>query len=70
MDMNRLITMIVNLFVRKAVNTGVNKGIDFAARRGKAPAEMTPGERSQAQDARELAKRARKAARLTRRIGR
>jgi hypothetical protein len=66
MDLNRILSMISRIFVRKAVN----KGIDYAARRGKDPAQMTPAERKQAGDARALAKRARQAARITRRMGR
>ncbi len=70
MDLNRIINMIVNIFVRKGVNWGVNKTIDLAARRGKSPAEMTQADHQQANHARDMVKRARKAARLTRRIGR
>ena len=44
MDLNRLINMIVRLFMRK----GVNAGINFAANRGKDPKDMTPEERQQA----------------------
>ena len=65
-----LTAMIINTFVRKAVNTGITKGIDYAARRGKAPAQMTDADRDQARSARDLAKRAGKAARITRRLGR
>lgn len=64
MDVNRLITMLTRMFVRTAVDTS----IDFAARRGKPEAEMTPEERKQAKSARELAQRAQKAARLGRRF--
>lgn len=66
MDMNRIFTMFSRIFVRKAVN----KGIDVATRRGKAPAEMSAAERKQAADARAMIKRARQAARITRRLGR
>ena len=66
MNASRLINMVLRIFMRKAVN----KGIDMAANRGKSPAEMTPEEREQAQQAKQTAKKARKLARLARRIGR
>ncbi len=68
MDLNRIINMIVNTFVRRAVNGAINTGIDYAARRGKAPEDMTPEERAQAQDAKKTAQRARKMQRATRRL--
>lgn len=70
MNLNQIINLITRIFVRKAVNSGINKGIDFAARRGKAAKDMTPAEHAQANSAREMAKKARKAARVTRRLGR
>jgi hypothetical protein len=70
MDLNQIINMITRMFVRKAVNKGINKGIDFAARRGKSPAAMSAADHKQANSARDIAKRARKAARITRRLGR
>lgn len=70
MDLNRLINMIVNIFVRRAVNSGINKGISHFAGKGKPAGQMTPQERSQAAKGREMQKRARQAAKLTRRLGR
>ena len=64
MDWNRLFNMLSRMFLRKAVN----KGISYAARRGKDEAEMTPAERKQAKSAKEMAQRAQKAARLGRRM--
>ncbi len=66
MNINRIINMLLRMFMRKAVN----KGIDMAARRGKPPAEMTPEERAQAQIAKQTAGKAQKLARLARRMGR
>jgi len=66
MNINRIINMLLRMFMRKAVN----KGIDMAARRGKPPAEMTPEEREQAQIAKQTAGKAQKLARLARRLGR
>lgn len=70
MDLNQLVSMITRIFIRKAVNMGINKGIDVAARRGKSPEQMTAADHDQARSTRDLAKRARKAARTTRRLGR
>ncbi|MBA3911316.1 MAG: hypothetical protein C0524_15955 [Rhodobacter sp.] len=64
MDLNRLIGMLTRIFVRSAVNTG----IDYAARKGKPEDEMSPEERKQAQSAKAMADKARKAARLGRRF--
>ncbi len=64
MDMNRLISMLTRMFVRKAVQTGV----DYAARKGKPEAEMTPEERAQAKSAKAMADKAQKASRLARRF--
>ncbi len=66
MNANQIINMLLRMFMRKAVN----KGIDMAARRGKPPAEMTPEERAQAQIAKQTAGKAQKLARLARRMGR
>jgi len=66
MDLNGLFNMLVKMFIRSAVNTGV----DYAARRGKPEAEMTPEERDQAKKARDLADRAREVQKVTRRLWR
>lgn len=64
MNFKALQRMLIGMVMGKIVN----KGIDYASRRGKPEAEMTPAERVQAQKARQMAKRARKAARITRRL--
>ena len=70
----------INIFAREvmrnatrlAVAFGIKKGIDLLANRGKDPAQMTPTERAAAaktqQTAREAVKRARQAARITRKL--
>lgn len=68
MDLNRLIQMLMRMFLRKAVNKGIRSATDYASRRGKPPAEMTPEERAQAARAKELADKAKKMARLGRRL--
>lgn len=70
MNAQQLISMIVNIVTRRLISLGFNKGIDFAARRGKPKEQMSASDRKQAKDAREIAKRARQAAKITRRLGR
>jgi hypothetical protein len=64
--MDRIINMIINQVIRRFVNVGVNKGINHLATKGKA-APLTP---AQTNAARDTAKRARQAAKITRRLGR
>ena len=68
MDLNRIIQMIVNTLLRRFMGRAINTGIDYAARRGKAAGDMTPAEREQARSAKDLAQKARKVSRLTRRF--
>lgn len=66
--MERFLTQILNMVMRKLMHRGLNAGIDHLSRRGKTPQQMTPEEREQARKARDLAQKAQKAARLTRRL--
>ncbi|MEJ6478866.1 MAG: hypothetical protein QNL92_09330 [Octadecabacter sp.] len=66
MNADRIISMIL----RRLMNTGINKGINLAANRGRDPNDMTDEERTQAKQARDNAKRGRKAMQMGRRIGR
>ena len=66
MDLNGLFNLLTRMFLRKAVDAGV----DYAARRGKPESEMTPEERDQARKARDLAQRAKEISRVTRRFWR
>ena len=66
MNTDKIIQMVLNMFVKKAVNSG----IEMAARRGKPDQEMTPAEREQAKKGRELASHAKKFANIMRRLGR
>ncbi|MDF2140016.1 hypothetical protein [Paenirhodobacter sp. CAU 1674] len=68
MTLDRLITTAINTIMRRLLNLGITKGIDMAAGKGKSQAQMTPEERKQAQNARAAVKRARQAARITRRL--
>ncbi len=68
--MDRLIQMIINAVMRQVINRGVKSGIDYATRGGKPQNLMTPEERDQAKGAKDMAKRARQAANLAKRLGR
>ena len=68
--MDRIISMIINAVIRQFVSRGVKAGIDHVAGKGKPASLMTPEEKSQSQDAKQAAKRARQAANLARRLGR
>lgn len=66
MDLNGLFRMLSQKFLHRAVDAG----IDYAARRGKPEAEMTPEEREQAKNGREMAQRAKEISKVTRRLWR
>jgi hypothetical protein len=68
MNMNGLINMVLRRLFRQVMNRGIAGGIDMAAGKGKPKAEMTHEERQQAAGAKQTAKRARQAARLSRRM--
>ena len=68
MDLNRLINMLMSMFMKKIVNVAVDKGVEYAARRGKPEAEMSDAERAQAQAGREMADRTKQVRNATRRI--
>ena len=77
MNLNRIVNMILNVVVRRVVNLLVNHGFQFFARRGGSQAtadqprpdqaELSPADRALQRD---VAKRARFAARTMRRLGR
>ena len=69
MNFNRILKMLTAVFLRRAVNRSIRKAVGPA--RGAKPADgMSPQERAQTRTARQTAKRARQAARITRRMGR
>lgn len=70
MTLSQLWNMVLRIFIRKGVNWGINQGMRHMARGAKGQGTPGPADQAQARQARDLAKRARKAARLTRRIGR
>jgi hypothetical protein len=64
--MDRFLQSLLNMFLRRFMNTAISKGIDYAASGGKSHAEMTAAERDQAKQARQMAKRARQVSRFGR----
>ncbi|MFN3938390.1 MAG: hypothetical protein ACK4KW_12530 [Gemmobacter sp.] len=84
MKLDQLINMFTRMITRRLMNAGIRKGTGMLARTGggggTAPkgqarsgpdgAPMTPAQRAQADKLRQAAKQARKAARITRRMGR
>lgn len=68
MDWAKLLQSLLNMVMRRAVQTGVMKGVEMLASKGKTPEEMTPAERQAAKEARKAAKRARQALGVVRRL--
>ena len=67
MSLQSIINTLTRMVSRRALNWGINKGIDRIAKSGGKPDKVSA---KQAKDMRTAVKRARQAARLTRRIGR
>lgn len=68
--MDRIINMIINQVIRRFVNIGIDKGFAHFSSKGKPATQMTKADHAQAQSGRDMAKRARQAAKITRRLGR
>ncbi len=68
MDWGKLLTPVLRMFGRAAADAALRHGPELIAGKGKSRAEMTAAERRQAKAGRDLVKRARKAARLGRRV--
>jgi hypothetical protein len=69
MDLNRIFSMALRMVVRRLLTMAIGKGVQLANRTGTS-APSSPADAAQQAEARDLARRARKAARLTRRLGR
>ena len=69
MNIERLMSMFIRLFMRKVMSRSIDAGIDYTTgRRGKA--EASPEDRARARSAKQMAKKARQGAKIARRIGR
>lgn len=63
-----MLNMIMNMLFRRVINTGITKGINHFANKGKPAGDTTPQDKAQAKQARELGKRARQASRIGKRL--
>lgn len=73
MNLNQIFNMLARMVTRRAVNWGMNKGIGHVSKRmggTTAKGQPTSAANKQARNMREATKRARQAARITRRMGR
>lgn len=68
MDWMRLLSPILRILGRATLDTAMRRGPDLIAGKGKPASQMTPAERQQARNTRTLVKKARQAARITRRL--
>lgn len=66
--MDRFLQKLLSQFLGRLMSRAIDTGISYAARRGKDPAEMTDAERAQAQSGQDLAKKARKISRASRKL--
>jgi len=66
--MERLIQQLINRFLGRLMNRAIDSGISYVARRGKDPAELTAAENEQARAGQDLAKKARKISRASRKL--
>jgi hypothetical protein len=70
MTLDRFFNMVVNVVTRRLINSGINKGLNWFSRRGAPGSPVIPADVKHRQQARETARRARQAAKITRRLGR
>jgi hypothetical protein len=72
MDLSKLIQMIVNTILKRVINQGVSMGINAGMKAmpgtKKTQDPLTPEEQDQARLAKDMARRARQAAKLTRKF--
>lgn len=70
MGADRLINMVVRMFLRKVIGRGMDAGLDRMARSNKNKPSSPEGDRAQKEQGRDMAKRGRSAMRVVRRISR
>lgn len=66
--MDRMLQQLLNRFLGRLMNRAIDTGISFVANRGKDPAQMSETERQQARAGQDLAKKARKMSRASRKL--
>ena len=66
--MDRMIQQLINRFLGRLMNRAINTGITYVANLGQDPAQMTEAERRQAAAGKDLAKKARKMSRASRKL--
>lgn len=66
--MDRMIQQLLNRLLGRLMNRAVDKGISYVANRGRDPSQMTEEERAHARAGQELAKKARKVSRASRKL--
>ena len=70
MNMNQVVNMITRLVLRRAIKTGIDAGVNLAAKRRGGDPQNPEAAKHQGAQGKQTAKRARQAMRLSRRIGR
>lgn len=66
--MDRFIQRLISQFLGKLMNRAISGGISYVASRGKGRSEMTDGERQQVDAGQDLAQKARKVSRASRKL--
>ncbi|MDF0601367.1 hypothetical protein P1J78_11545 [Psychromarinibacter sp. C21-152] len=70
MNANQIVNMVMRLFFRKVLSRGIDAGMDRMSRSRKGAPEDPDAAREQSKAGRDTARRAKKAMRVGRRIGR
>jgi hypothetical protein len=66
--MDRIFQQLIGRLLGRLMNRAVDSGINFVATRGKGGADLTDADRQQAQAGKDLAKKARKISRASRKL--
>lgn len=66
--MERLLTQLLNQFMRRFMGQAINKGIDHFASGGKAKVDQSPEDRARVQSGKDLANRAKQVQKILRKL--
>ena len=66
--MDRFLQMILNRVMGQLIKRGISAGINRVANKGRAPEDMNPDARQQAQEAKKAAQSAKRAANIARKM--